>query len=226
MAQSLLIEIKNEKKRIADLYYQWEGYTANAVIRTAKVIKEIKGCGTDREIRRNLFRYVLKEGGGISPEKDFEDFVSSPEGKELDLPAYRVMNSRRHRDNGLLSFSEEGHEKNAMWADLSVEIDAASNTVKSGIFRNVFDSLEEYKASEKKRMEKFRCKGYPYADRPMEAFEKLSSMTFKEAEEMAEKLKKDGMASDLSEDLAYREDIMLETGTGKIYACVYDQRIR
>lgn len=142
MGQRLVITVKQNNEEIAKLYYHWGAYSSSSADQTSSLINFIENAreeDPDEDIKRILLRFVQSEGGGINggDTKDSEEWIIA---KTLfpDLELERDPN----RNNGLISFTDQGMESLQYWSEGDVYVDLSERRVTNYV-NWTYDSLEE-----------------------------------------------------------------------------------
>lgn len=134
MGQRLNIEIKDEGKVLANAYYHWSGYTSSALELIQLILESLEKVNFENNVIKAI-KLLEETGAGLVNE-------------ELEY-AKKIFKSKNisfseciSRNEGLISITEEGIEKNRYWEESRVEIDLVNKTIK---FDAVFKiSIEEY----------------------------------------------------------------------------------
>lgn len=134
MGQRLNIEIKNQDKVLANAYYHWSGYTSSALELIQLILESLEKVNFENNVIKAI--KLLEETGAGLVNEELEYAKKIFESKNI------FFSEGISRNEGLISITEEGIEKNRYWEESRVEIDLVNKTIK---FDAVFKiSIEEY----------------------------------------------------------------------------------
>lgn len=134
MGQRLNIEIKDEGKVLANAYYHWSGYTSSALELIQLILESLKKVNFENNVIKAI--KLLEETGAGLVNEELEYAKKIFKSKNISF------SEGISRNEGLISITEEGIEKNRYWEESRVEIDLVNKTIK---FDAVFKiSIEEY----------------------------------------------------------------------------------
>lgn len=115
MGERLVLDVENDGKVVAKIYYHWSGYTTSAIDECVKLIESWKeNKKEDEPIEFTLLKIIYSYGGGIANDENLEDEINYLEGLNSGL-AVEVKSG--HRNEGLIAFSEKGKKNHDDWAE-------------------------------------------------------------------------------------------------------------
>lgn len=134
MGQRLNVEIISKGRTIANVYMHWSAYTSSSLDITKDfitVFSDIKS--EDLENLSEIYRRIkiAALGSSVTP-----DEVNRLKDTHPEITAMDNVN----RNDGLISFTEEGIEENRNWEEGRVSIDIENKTVD---FRVYYDNTNE-----------------------------------------------------------------------------------
>ena len=148
MGQRLNFEIESVEGIKLNVYYHWSGYTRDAL----NILKDYSKL--DGKIL-SIFQKLQEEGARLTP-KEFEYVVNNDIlGLDFDL----IKQDCIDRNNGLISFSEEGMEETKFWQECGVTLSFYSNRVslfKAFLEIKDIETILEYH-NKVKEIEKLYC---------------------------------------------------------------------
>lgn len=140
MWQRLNIEIRKNNRVLANAYYHWSGYTSSSLRLTEEILCNIDKTYHNNEVV-NAVR-LLETTGALLTEREIVTIKSICD----DVINFDIAT---HRNNGLISVSEEGIERTQFSEEARVEIHLDKKTINfQGVDfktkQEFLDDLEEY----------------------------------------------------------------------------------
>lgn len=137
MGQRLNIEIVNGKDTVANAYYHWSAYTADAINLTNKILTVVDGVkGTPLERAVKLLELT---GAGVN-EMERSRIEKDITGRFDNIEFRDCIN----RNEGLLAVTDEGIKETRSWEEGRVTIHLDSRTIDFSVYWEVVrDEYEE-----------------------------------------------------------------------------------
>lgn len=137
MGQRLNVEIISKGKTISNIYMHWAAYTSSSLEITKDfiaVFADIKS--EDLENLSEIYRRIkiARLGSSITPDEQKELNYTHPE-----ITVAESIN----RNDGLVSFSENGIQETRNWEEGRVSIDIENKTVKFEVYWDFSDDDDE-----------------------------------------------------------------------------------
>lgn len=126
MGQRLVLEINDKTGiNIANIYYHWSGYTISALQEIQYLLGNLDEADQNLlgfDLRLKLLRIIEDYGGGMDPVERKRFASKHPE--IILKPEDQVS-----RNNGLISFSQEGMEQSRQWQEADAVLDFSNNSI-------------------------------------------------------------------------------------------------
>lgn len=141
MGQRLVVTVKNNNKRLCNIYYHWSAYTYDALYETRKVINCIYNHKdeTEKEMLLRLIRFCENNGGGITGNRGFNEFQYI---QNL-YPNEEFKSEGIDRNDGLIALSEKGMADLQSWSEGDVYINIDEDQVNFCVYSG-YETLKEY----------------------------------------------------------------------------------
>ena len=138
MGQRLVINIIEDNKRIANIYYHWSAYTVSALVEAKDLINSGVFAGNSgKALQLNLIRYIESVGGCIDGGADSEEYQAISE-----MFPDEVFKADGSRNAGLIAITPDGMEQLESWAEGILEINLDTDMIYNSVY--CLADLEEY----------------------------------------------------------------------------------
>ena len=132
MGQRLVVELYNDKKRVASIYYHWSAYFESTIYELTELSNDI--LQAEKEHKDPLLGIVegLEErGGGLRGgcTPNYKDELDAA----LALFPDHKFSENVSRDRGLISFTEEGMESFRDWLEGHAMIELDTHKILNGV---------------------------------------------------------------------------------------------
>lgn len=144
MGQRLNIQIEKDKKPIANAYYHWSAYTGTALEMTREVLEKLKEVQNYNVDPLVIAYQLLSVTGAKLNEQEYLHISNLDRGPHFDLlkTTFDYLPLEVNRNDGLISFSDEGMKDTNYWAEGGVVINLDDGTFYFDVFHSE-DTLDE-----------------------------------------------------------------------------------
>lgn len=152
MGQRLVLTVKKDSKRIANIYYHWSGYSVSSLMETKKVIEYLVDKGDFNpkkrveDIQLDLIRFVEGNGGCIDGAPNSKEFNAIQE-----MFKDKTFSTTGSRNEGLIALTKEGMDDMQSWSEGDVILDITNGTIENYVIwcTDLEECLEDRELTEK-----------------------------------------------------------------------------